>query len=322
MAAVSRSERSSAPSGSATPPAFPPQLRVFVRDWLSSNNILLKSAAGHTLIDTGYGRHAPLMLALLASRQGLDGEPLARIVNTHCHSDHMGGNAAVARAYGCTIAVPEGEAPLIERWDTRALWIDYAGQTAERFAVDDAIVAGTTYAWGDLEWRALAAPGHDMAALVFYNAEHRILISGDALWENGYGLIMPPQVDPAALPATRATLDMLAALDVAVVIPGHGEPFTGVATALERAYGRTAAFEADEMRMVRHALKVLLTFTLLDRQRMPLAELPAFVERVPIFRDFNARYLRLEPAALAERLVAELERAGAARREGGALVPA
>ena len=66
---------------------------------------------------------------------------------------------------------------------------------------------------------------------------------------------------------------------------------------------------------------MLLTFTLLDRQRMPLDELPAFVERVPIFRDFNARYLHLSPTALAERLVDELERAGAARRDAGALVP-
>jgi glyoxylase-like metal-dependent hydrolase (beta-lactamase superfamily II) len=161
-----------------------------------------------------------------------------------------------------------------------------------------------------------------MGALVFHNAEHRILISGDALWENGYGLIMPREVDPAALPATRATLDMLATLDVGIVIPGHGEPFTDVAAALERAYGRTAAFEADEMRMVRHALKVLLTFTLLDRQRMPLAELPAFVEQVPIFRDFNARYLHREPADLARWLTAALERAGAARCEGDDLFAA
>ena len=49
----------------------------------------------------------------------------------------MGGNASVARAYGCTIAVPDGEAPLIRRWDTKALWLDYAGQTAEPFGVDD-----------------------------------------------------------------------------------------------------------------------------------------------------------------------------------------
>ena len=142
-------------------PRFPRSSAVFVRDWLSSNNMLLKSAAGHVLIDTGYGRHAPLMLALLASRRTRR-RRLARIVNTHCHSDRIGGNAAVARAYDCPISVPEDEAPLMERSDTKALWIDYAGQTAEQYNVDDVIVPGATYVWGDLEWRALAAPGHDM----------------------------------------------------------------------------------------------------------------------------------------------------------------
>ena len=136
--------------------------------------------------------------------------------------------------------------------------------------------------WGNLEWQAIAAPGHDMGALVFFNPEHRILISGDALWENGFGLVMPRAIDPAALPATRATLDMIAALDVRVVIPGHGEVFTDVAAALARAYARIAAFEADDARVARHALKVLLTFRLLDQQRMPLADLPAYVERVGI----------------------------------------
>jgi glyoxylase-like metal-dependent hydrolase (beta-lactamase superfamily II) len=159
-----------------------------------------------------------------------------------------------------------------------------------------------------------------MGAVVFHNPEHRILISGDALWHNGFGLVMPPQVDPAALPATRGTLEMLAALDIDVVIPGHGEPFDDVAGALDRAFSRIAAFEADELRIARHALKVLLTFTLLDRQRIPLADVPALVERVPIFRDFNARYFGIAPADLAERLVREIEHAGAARRDSGDLV--
>src|SRR4029453_16936850 len=174
------------------------------------------------------------------------------------------------------IAVPEGEAPLVERWDTKALWIEAAGGYAERFHADEVIRAGSTHVWGDLEWRALAAPGHDMGALVFYNALHRILISGDALWENGFGIVMPRAIDPAALPAARATLETIAALDVDIVIPGHGEPFTDVKDALNRAFSRTAAFEADDVRTARHAVKALLSFTLLDRRRLPLAELPQF----------------------------------------------
>jgi glyoxylase-like metal-dependent hydrolase (beta-lactamase superfamily II) len=160
-----------------------------------------------------------------------------------------------------------------------------------------------------------------MAALVFYNPEHRILISGDALWENGYGLLMPPEIDPAALPAARATLEMLASLDARIVIPGHGEPFTDVAAALERAFQRTAAFEADSLRIARHALKALLAFALLDKQRMLLADLPDYLDRVAVYREFNTRFFHLSPAALADMLVRQLERASAARREDGWLRP-
>ena len=301
---------------------LPSQIHVFVRDWLSSNNILLKSPEGHVLIDTGYVRHAPFTLALLRSPRGLGGEPLARIVNTHCHSDHIGGNATIQRAYGCPIALPEGEAPLIERWDTKALWLNYADQCTDRFAVDEILRAGTTQVWGGLEWQAIKAPGHDMGALVFFNPEYRILVSGDALWQNGYGLVMPRAIDPAAVPATRATLDVISGLDARVVIPGHGEVFTDVAPALARAYARTAAFEADDARVARHALKVLLTFRLLDQQRMPLADLPAYVERVGMFRDVNAACLRLAPDQLAALLVRELERAGAVSIQEGFLIPA
>ena len=306
---------------SAAAPTLPPQVRVFVRDWLSSNNVLLRSRDGHLLIDSGYGRHAQLTLALLATPQGLGAAPLARLVNTHCHSDHMGGNAAIKARYGCPIALPDGEAPLIDAWDENALLLAYADHHADRFAYDEVIRAGETHVWGDLEWQALAAPGHDMAALVFFNPEHRILVSGDALWANGYGFVMPREIDPRALPATRATLEMLAALDARVVIPGHGEPFADVGAALARAFARTAAFEADSLRVARHALKAVLTFALLDQRRLPLAGMPAYVERVGFYRDFNARFFRLSSPEFAERLVTELEKAHAARREDGWLVP-
>jgi glyoxylase-like metal-dependent hydrolase (beta-lactamase superfamily II) len=301
---------------------LPPQLHVFVRDWLSSNNVLLKSRDGNVLIDSGYVRHAPLTLALLAGKRGLDAAPLAFLVNTHCHADHVGGNAAIVERYGCPVAVPAAEAPLVERWDGHALLYEYCDQQVARFTVDHVLPPNSTHVWGDLEWQALAAPGHAMGALVFYNAEHRILVSGDALWEHGFGFVMPPEIDPTALPATRATIEMLARVDIRVVIPGHGEPFTGVAAALDRARKRLVAFEADSLRIARHALKVNLMFTLLDRQRLALADMPAYVERVEIYRDFNARFFRWTPAKLATLLVDALVDAGAAKRDDGWLTPA
>lgn len=305
----------------SAPLPLPSGVRVLVRDWLSANHVLLVGGEGAVLVDAGYGRHAPLTLALLASASALGNAPLALLVNTHCHSDHMGGNAAVAARYGCPIAIPEGEAPLVAAWDTKALLLDYADQRAERFSAHQLLRAGETHRWGGLDWELLAAPGHDMRALVFYNAAHGILISGDALWENGFGFVMPPEIEPDALPATRATLDLIAGLDLRVVIPGHGAPFTGIAGALERAYRRLAQFEADPGALPRRALKVILAFVLLDRQRLPLADMPRYVDTVGMFRDFNARFLGLPPAELAAGLVSDLVRSGAAVIEGDFLVP-
>jgi len=202
------------------------------------------------------------------------------------------------------------------------LLLEYCDQRADRFDADEIIRPGETHVWGDLEWQALAAPGHDMGALVFYNPEHRLLVSGDALWENGFGIVMPPEIDPATMPATRATLEILAKLDVRVVVPGHGEPFSDVVAALDRAFRRLKALEADSLRSARHILKSLLMFSLLDKQRMLISDLPGYLDRVEVCRDFNAVFFRIPPAELAERLLGELERTGAVRREDGWLRPA
>ena len=300
-----------------TPPVLPPQIRFILRDWLSANQIVLRGRGGNVLIDTGYLTRAATTLALL--RDCLQGEPVDLLVNTHCHSDHMGCNAAVQRSYGCPTLIPAEEAPRIRDWDVRALWIDYTGQQAERFAFDAVLKPGETFRWGDLDWQMIAAPGHDAGALVFWNEDERILISGDALWERGFGLVLP---EPAsALEDAQRTLEAIAALNPRIVIPGHGTPFTEVGAALERSFGRIQASRGNPECMARHALKAMLTFILLDKGGMPLADLPEYLVQIPFYREFNERYIRLPSAELAERLVTELERAGTVRREAGRLIP-
>ena len=53
---------------------------------------------------------------------------------------------------------------------------------------------------------------------------------------------------------------------------------------------------------------------------MPLADVPAYVERVPILVEINSRYLGMNRSAFAQWLVADLERARAVRRQDGLLV--
>jgi len=300
-------------------PSLPASVRVIVRDWLSANNIVLLQPGCNVLIDTGYVSRADETLQKLRDPQFLGDQPLHLIANTHCHSDHMGGNALLARIYGAPIAVPTGEASLVRNWDTRELWLDYADQRCERFEVTEELHAGAVYSWGGLRWEAIATPGHDMGALVLYCAAEGLLISGDALWENGFGIVMPHE--PQALPATRSTLERLAHLNVRVVVPGHGPPFGDFAGAMERAFSRLRAFEAEPSRMARNVLKVMLTFSVLARGRLPRSTLAAYLDDIPIYREYNALYLNLSPDALAQWLVEELARAQALRISGAFLVP-
>ncbi len=299
-------------------PTLPSSICVIERDWLSANNILLKSAQGNVLIDTGYVSESTITLDKVAAALGE--EALALIVNTHVHSDHVGGNAALKARYRCPIAVPEGEAQALRAWDEKVLLLEYSGQESARFEYSKTLRAGEHYPWGELDWLALAAPGHDMGALVFFERAQGILISGDALWEHGFGFVLPPSIDPVCLKATRATLEMLARLPVKTVIPGHGKPFAEPQAALERCFKRLEAFEADETRIARHALRVVLTFALLAKRRMRLVDLPAYLDHIGLYRDFNARFFQWTPEALAQWLVMELEKSGVAKREDGMLV--
>ncbi len=298
---------------------LPKHIQVLERGWLSCNNTLLADGDGVTLVDSGYGDHASQTLALLD--HALAGRPLTWLVNTHCHSDHMGGNRAVQEKFGCRTTIPAGEAPLVDAWDEEGLILGFADQRADRFRYDDTLVPGATFRMGDLDWQAVAAPGHDPHALMFYAPAERVLIAGDALWEDGFGVIFSALFgDSHALVQTRATLDAIARLDPRTVIPGHGPVFDRVVPALERAYSRLEGFERDLTRLARHTAKVMIVFALLQKGRMAIAELPRYCEAVGILRHLNREFLGMTPGAMAAWLVEDLERARAVTRERGYLV--
>jgi glyoxylase-like metal-dependent hydrolase (beta-lactamase superfamily II) len=299
---------------------LPDSLRVIERGWLSSNNVLAFEGDAATLVDSGYVGHAEQTLALV--REGLGVRRLTRLVNTHSHSDHIGGNAALQRAFGCEILIPAGIEVHIATWDEEALLLTPASQRGDRFHHDGVIRAGEEFAMGGLAWRAHHAPGHDMEALVFHCEERRLLISGDALWRDGFGIVFGEVMGkPGALRATRETLDMIGRLSVDVVIPGHGAAFADVGPALDRAYKRLAAFEQDPTRMARNAIKACMTFNLLDIGRLPRGELESYVAGVPFFADVGSRILGMATDALAAWLYDELLRAKAIALEGEFIVP-
>ncbi|WP_305825374.1 MBL fold metallo-hydrolase [Massilia brevitalea] len=297
---------------------LPDCMQVFERGWLSANNVLF-TGEETALVDSGYVTHAPQTLALV--RHALQGRPLDRLINTHLHSDHCGGNAALQAAYGCHTAIPAAESAKVAAWDEDALSFRATGQQCARFGFDAVLAPGDELELGGLRWQALGAPGHDPHALLLFCAEEGVLIAGDALWENGFGVIFPELAGEPGFEETRATLELIGTLDARVVVPGHGRVFGDVPGALARAYSRLDYLAADPRRNAENAVKVLVKFLLLERQRILVAELPALLASIPVVANAMTLLGRAGGEhdafhALATWAVNALVRADAARIDG------
>jgi glyoxylase-like metal-dependent hydrolase (beta-lactamase superfamily II) len=299
---------------------LPRGVHVIERGWLSANNVLLSGDSGVSLIDTSYVGHVKQTIALV--EQSLAGQPLTQILNTHCHSDHMGGNAQLAKHFNCPISIPSGEAALIDRWDDRELILGYADQRADRFNYDRTFDAGDRFELGGLSWNVVAAPGHDPHAVMFHAPAKAILISGDALWENGFGIVFGAlHGDPTAFALARTTLEKIATLKPCIVIPGHGRVFSELEPALERAFSRLAYFEQDLGRLARSCCKALFLYMLLDKRTFALAELEAYLQRVPVYVELNRGFIKQPWPTFVDTLLEELTRASAIAIEDGQIVP-
>lgn len=302
-----------------SPPVLPPAVRVIVRGWLNCNQVVLRAPGANVLVDSGYCTHAGRTLELVG--EALEGEPLAGLVNTHCHSDHMGGNAAVAARYDCGVTVPAGEVRHLVPWTPQSVWMEQFDQQAVPFEFHDTLAAGQAFEAAGLHWQAHAAPGHDMDALVYFEPENCILISGDALWEHGMGFVWPEEGPNPHIAAAFETLDAIEALAPAVVIPGHGAPFAEVTRALDTARSRLAAFDGDPVKGARYAAKALFVYALLDKGSMAVADVPAYLGRVPCHVRLAERFLRLSPQDMAGWMLADLARSGAIRVADGRAWP-
>lgn len=295
---------------------LPSTMRVFERGWLSSNNILFTGPES-ALVDSGYVAHAAQTQALVA--HALGGRSLERLINTHLHSDHCGGNALLQQTYGCHTVIAAAEADAVRDWDQAALSFAATGQECARFGFDATLAPGDVLELGGMAWQVLAAPGHDAHALLLYCADERILISADALWEQGFGIVFPEVAGEPGFADVRATLNLIAGLDVRLVIPGHGAPFTDMNRALETAFSRLDYLAADPERNARNAVKALVKFLLLARQAVPLDALPALLTGMPLVIEANRRYLRLPLPDLAQWVASQLVRAEVAAIGGGML---
>jgi len=146
----------------------------------------------------------------------------ARLINTHCHLDHIFGNQYVHEQYGLPLEIHKGEAPVLNA----------TPQSAQLFGLPipqgklspepgHFLEAGTDITFGNTRLQTLFTPGHSPASLSFYCEADRFLIAGDVLFLGSIGRTDLPGGDYNTL--IQSIKEQLLPLgDDVTVYPGHG----------------------------------------------------------------------------------------------------
>lgn len=147
-----------------------------------------------------------------------------RLINTHCHLDHIFGNAFVAKTYNLELEAHRGEIPVLEAvplaCKTYGLPLPETSPAITRFIED-----GDVIEFGSTKLLAIFTPGHSPASLSFFCEKDRFIIAGDVLFLDSIGRTDLPGGDMATLLGSIKNRLFPLGDDVAVH-PGHGSDTT------------------------------------------------------------------------------------------------
>ena len=163
------------------------------------------------------GGDADRILALLEENQ----LRLAKIINTHCHFDHTGGNAELARATGAAVWIHPAEKDLLTGMSGMAL--SFGIRAEQSPAAQGFLQEGDLVQVGAIGLEVLHTPGHSPGGICLKIRGQDMVIVGDTLFQFSIGRTDFPGADHETL--IRSIKDKLFPLgDNCQVYPGHGPP--------------------------------------------------------------------------------------------------
>lgn len=146
-----------------------------------------------------------------------------RLLNTHCHIDHIFGNAYVNDKYGLPL-----EAHKLEEENLRSADVHssvFGVPPPKSPMMEKYLMEGDTITFGDTSLKVLFTPGHSAGHVVFYDEAEGRVIGGDVLFRESIGRTDLPGGDFGTLINSIKT-KLFTLPDDVTVFPGHGPPTT------------------------------------------------------------------------------------------------
>jgi len=277
-------------------------------------NLLLIDGREPALVDSGFVGHAQRTAEWVRAHSG----NLTRVVNTHWHADHVGGNGLL-QAGGAGIAAGAPDADAIARRDPGCCAAEYLDQPVAPYTVDEPLDDGQLLRLGDADWEVLHTPGHTPGHVALWQPEERLLVVGDALSDYDVGWVNLALEGPDATATALASLQRLADLPARALLTAHGPMPADPSAAFHAALRRTQRLVDDPAGAVWYGARRILAFALMIRGGIPTDQVEPYLHARAWLTD-AARLLRLTSEELAAELVSTMEASGAITRRDGRLV--
>lgn len=262
------------------------------RGYLNGNHFVYRSG-DPVLIDTAYVGDFDTTEQSITNL-GVDLSQVRLIITTHSHCDHVGGNRIIQDRSGCDIAMHRIGKYFMDTRDDWATWWRYFDQEADFFDCTQALDDGDVISVGPHEFQVIYTPGHASDGMVLYSPEQRILLSSDTLWENDMAAMTVRVEGSRALFCMMESIERLEKLDVNVVYPGHGRPFTDVASAISSAKRRLSRFFENPKRIGNDVLKKIIIYTLMMKRTVEEDAFFAYLMGTPWFEETVDLYFSTE----------------------------
>ncbi|PLX21299.1 MAG: MBL fold hydrolase [Marinilabiliales bacterium] len=148
---------------------------------------------------------------------------LKAIINTHCHIDHIMGNAYFVDKYKVPSIAHKEDMPLIERSNDMAVAFGFKIQeppVPNRFVIEDDIIE-----FGVSKLSVKHVPGHSPGSIALYCENDQFVIVGDVLFSGSIGRTDLPGGDYDTL-ISSIKQKLFSLDDEVIVYSGHGESTT------------------------------------------------------------------------------------------------
>jgi len=226
---------------------------------------------------------------------------LALVVNTHWHSDHVGGNALL-QAAGAGIAASTPDAEAVTRRDPGCCQAEYLDQPVAAYTVDESLDDGQILRLGDADWQVVRTPGHTPGHLSLWQPEERLLVVGDALSDYDVGWVNLALDGADAAATALASVHRLVDRHPRVLLTAHGPIPADTGAALATAVRRAQRLVDDPAAAVWYGIRRILAFALMIRSGIPVSEIEPYLH-ARAWLSVAARLLGRTPEALATELV-------------------